>query len=71
MNTITDSYQKIFANKKKIMVVTAHPDDLEIMCGGLVARLVADGKIVRSVKVTTGDMGSRGVKISQTDLRNA
>jgi len=71
MNTITDSYQKIFANKKKIMVVTAHPDDLEIMCGGLVARLVADGKIVRSVKITTGDMGSRGVKISQTDLRNA
>jgi len=71
MNTITDSYQKIFANKKKIMVVTAHLDDLEIMCGGLVARLVADGKIVRSVKVTTGDMGSRGVKISQTDLRNA
>ncbi len=71
MNTITDSYQQIFANKQKILVVTSHPDDLEIMCGGLVARLVADGKTVRSVKVTTGDMGSRQNKISQSDLRNA
>lgn len=71
MNKTTDSYQKIFGDKSKIMVVTAHPDDLEIMCGGLVARLIADGKTVRSVKVTTGDMGSRGNKISQSDLRNA
>ena len=68
---ITDSYSKIFAEKKRILVVMAHPDDLEIMCGGLVARLIADGKEVRSVKVTTGDMGSRQEKITQTDLRNA
>jgi len=71
MNTISDSYQKIFGNKKRIMAVFAHPDDLEIMCGGLVARLVADGKEVCSIKVTTGDMGSRGQKISQSDLRLA
>lgn len=71
MNTITDSYQKIFGNKSKIMVVTAHPDDLEIMCGGLLARLIADGKTVRSVKVTTGDMGSRQNKITQEELKSA
>lgn len=68
---INDSYSKIFGNKNRIMVVTAHPDDLEIMCGGLVARLIADGKSVRSVKVTTGDMGSRQNEISQSDLHNA
>lgn len=68
---INDSYQQIFGNKKRIMAVFAHPDDLEIMCGGLVARLIAGGKIVRSVKVTTGDMGSHQNKISQSDLRNA
>jgi LmbE family N-acetylglucosaminyl deacetylase len=68
---ITDSYSQIFANKKRIMVVMAHPDDLEIMCGGLIARLVADGKEVSSIKVTSGDMGSRQEKISQNDLRNA
>lgn len=65
---ITDSYQQIFANKKRILAVFAHPDDLEIMCGGLIARLIADGKEVCSVKVTSGDMGSRQEKISSTDL---
>jgi len=69
--SISDSYQQIFSNKKKILVITAHPDDLEIMCGGLVARLIEDGKIVRSVKVTTGDRGSRQENISQSDLKSA
>jgi len=53
------------------MAIFAHPDDLEIMCGGLIARLVADGKEVCSIKVTSGDMGSRQEKISQVDLLNA
>ena len=68
---IEDSYLRIFKDKQRIMAVFAHPDDLEIMCGGLVARLTSDGKEVCSIKVTSGDMGSRQEKISQTDLRNA
>jgi LmbE family N-acetylglucosaminyl deacetylase len=71
MTSIVDAYQQIFSDKKKIMAVFAHPDDLEIMCGGLIARLVADGKEVCSIKVTSGDMGSRQEKISQTDLKSA
>ncbi|MFZ2152498.1 MAG: PIG-L deacetylase family protein [Microgenomates group bacterium] len=66
---ITDSYQKIFEDKKRILVVTAHPDDLELYCGGLVSRLIADGKMVRSVKVTSGDMGSRLIKVTPEELR--
>jgi LmbE family N-acetylglucosaminyl deacetylase len=66
---VQDSYQKIFSSINKILVVLAHPDDLELYCGGLVARLVADGKIVRSVKVTSGEMGSRHIKVSSDELR--
>ena len=59
MNTITDSYQKIFGDKKRIMAIFAHPDDFELYFGGTAARLIADGKTVCSVKMTSGDMGSR------------
>ncbi len=68
---IQDSYSSVFQNTNKILCVFAHPDDLEIMCGGLVARLIADGKDVRSVKVTSGDMGSRQEKITEVELKNA
>lgn len=55
---VQDDYNKIFGEKQKILVVFSHPDDLEVMCGGLVARLTRDGKEVRSIKVTSGDKGS-------------
>jgi LmbE family N-acetylglucosaminyl deacetylase len=56
---ITDSYQKVFKNKQRILVVLAHPDDNEIICGGLIARLVADGKSVRLLAMTNGGKGIR------------
>lgn len=64
----TDEFDKIFANKKKVMVVSAHPDDLEIMAGGTVARIIAAGIEVRSVKVTLGDKGSQQQEISKEEL---
>lgn len=67
--TIVDSYTKIFGDKKRIMVITAHPDDLELYCGGTVARLIADGKEVVSVKMTSGEMGCRQEKISKEELQ--
>lgn len=67
---MVDSYQKIFANKKRILAVFAHPDDLELFCGGTIARLIKDGKTVRSVKVTTGDSGSRQETITSEKLKN-
>jgi len=54
---ITDSYNKIFDHKNKVLVVMAHPDDNEIICGGTVARLLAEGKKVRLVVMTNGGKG--------------
>lgn len=56
---ITDSYSKIFKDTKRILTVFAHPDDQEIVCGGLVARLTKDGKEVKSIVMTNGGKGMR------------
>lgn len=50
-------------------MVFGHPDDLELFCGGTVARLIADGKRVRSIKMTSGEMGSRQQKITSKELK--
>lgn len=66
---MTDSYQKIFTNKKKILVVMPHPDDTELYCGGTLARLIKDGKDVQVIKMTLGEKGCRQEKISELDLK--
>lgn len=63
-----DDYARIFDNKDVIMIVTAHPDDLDAMCGGTVARLTSDGKTVVSIKTTTGNNGSRDKVLSPAFL---
>ncbi|MDP1743632.1 MAG: PIG-L deacetylase family protein [Candidatus Amesbacteria bacterium] len=65
-----DSFDQIFGNKSKVMVVFAHPDDAELYSGGTIARLISSGKSVRVVKMTSGNKGSRGEKISEKDLFN-
>ena len=54
-----DSFKKVFSDKNKILVVMAHPDDNEIICGGIVARLIKEGKKVRVVAITNGGKGMR------------
>jgi LmbE family N-acetylglucosaminyl deacetylase len=54
---IKDSFDKVFKDKKKILVVMAHPDDNEIICGGIVARLIEQGKAIRLVVMTNGGKG--------------
>lgn len=66
---LVDAYERIFADKKRILVVMAHPDDTELYAGGTLARLMADGKIVRSVKMTSGEKGSRDKEISEAELK--
>ncbi len=41
----------------RILVVTAHPDDMEILCGGTVAKFRARGDEVTLCHVCTGDLG--------------
>lgn len=57
---VNDSFNKIFKNKKRALVVMAHPDDNEIICGGVVARLIGEGKKVRLVVLTNGGKGTQG-----------
>ncbi|MGN6700663.1 MAG: PIG-L deacetylase family protein, partial [Thermomicrobiales bacterium] len=39
------------------LAVVAHPDDIESLCGGLVALLRANGARVAYVLLTSGDKG--------------
>ena len=43
---------------EKILVVTPHPDDAEIGCGGTMARWIAEGSEVYYVLCTNGDKGT-------------
>ena len=48
-----------FADVKRVIVVAAHPDDLECVCGGTIALLVERGIEVHSVNCTLGDIGTQ------------
>jgi N-acetylglucosamine malate deacetylase 1 len=43
-----------------ILAFSAHADDIELTCGGTLARAVADGKKVGIVDLTHAEMGTRG-----------
>jgi LmbE family N-acetylglucosaminyl deacetylase len=43
---------------ERVLVVAAHPDDIEFGAAGTVARWVAEGAVVRYLIVTRGDKGS-------------
>jgi len=43
---------------ERVLVVAAHPDDIEFGAGGTVARWVTEGATVRYLLVTRGDKGS-------------
>src|SRR6185369_12799032 len=46
--------------KLDILVLSAHPDDAEISCGGTIAKHIALGKKVGVVDLTRGELGTRG-----------
>ncbi|MGH2386545.1 MAG: PIG-L deacetylase family protein, partial [Candidatus Limnocylindria bacterium] len=43
---------------ERVLVVAAHPDDIEFGAAGTIARWVAEGASVRYLLVTRGDKGS-------------
>ena len=49
-----------------VLVFGAHPDDVELGCGGTVAKMVAGGANVAIVDLTRGELGTRG----SADLRD-
>ena len=48
-----------FEEVKRLIVVAAHPDDLECVCGGTIALLVDRGVEVISANCTLGDIGTQ------------
>lgn len=48
-----------FENVKRLIVVAAHPDDLESICGGTIWKLTQQGVTVFSVNCTLGDIGTQ------------
>jgi LmbE family N-acetylglucosaminyl deacetylase len=48
-----------WTQKKKILVILAHPDDPEFFCGAMIARWCSLGHEVRYCLLTTGQKGSQ------------
>ncbi len=46
--------------KVDILAIGAHPDDVELGCGGTIAKLISEGKTVALIDLTKGELGTRG-----------
>ena len=50
------------------MVIVAHPDDAEFLCGGTVAKWVSQGWTVHYMLTTSGDMGTKDESMTRERL---
>lgn len=57
-----------FDEVERLIVIAAHPDDMETMCGGTIALLAQRGVKVYSVNCTLGDIGAREGNVSRPAL---
>jgi len=57
-----------FDEVQRLIIVGAHPDDLETICGGTVSLLTQRGVTVFSVNCTLGDIGARDGSLSRPGL---
>lgn len=54
-----------------ILAIGSHPDDLELSCGGTLAKMVKQGHTVALADVTQGELGTRGTKEIRADEAEA
>lgn len=58
--------------KLDILAFGAHPDDVELGCGGTIAKEIANGKKVGIIDLTRGELGTRGsAEIRDQEAKNA
>lgn len=58
--------------KLDVLFFAAHPDDVELSCGGTVIKLVESGKKAGIVDLTRGELGTRGsAKIRREETRKS
>jgi len=63
---------KVKNMKIDILAFGAHPDDVELSCGGTIHKSIAMGKTVGIVDLTEGELGTRGdVKTRASESNNA
>jgi LmbE family N-acetylglucosaminyl deacetylase len=43
-----------------VLAIGAHPDDVELGCGGLLAKLSSEGKRIAILDLTRGELSTRG-----------
>lgn len=48
-----------------VLAIAAHPDDVEMTCGGTLVQLKARGKRFGIVDLTHGEMGTRGTRVTR------
>ena len=53
--------------KVDILAIGAHPDDVELGCGGTLAKLISEGKKVAIVDLTQGELGTRGTNVTRAE----
>ena len=59
-------------NKPDFLAFGAHPDDVELGCGGTVAKLVSQGRGVGIIDLTRGELGTRGsAELRDKESKNA
>ncbi len=46
--------------KLDVLAIAAHPDDIELACGGTIIKLVKQGRKVGICDLTAGELGTRG-----------
>ena len=58
--------------KVDFLAIGAHPDDVELGCGGTLAKLISEDKKVAIVDLTLGELGTRGTdKTRAEEAKNA
>jgi LmbE family N-acetylglucosaminyl deacetylase len=51
-----------------ILVVVAHPDDIEVHCGGTLAQLIAQGRRVTCALCTSGNRGTADPEVTMEEI---
>lgn len=57
--------------KVDILAFGAHPDDVEMSCGGTLLKLIQEGKTAAIVDLTRGELGTRGTEITRKEEAEA
>ncbi|WP_452229179.1 bacillithiol biosynthesis deacetylase BshB1 [Lacinutrix sp. MEBiC02404] len=53
--------------KLDILAFGAHPDDVELGCGGTIAKEIKNGKTVGIIDLTRGELGTRGTAVTRKE----